>query len=78
MESHENQQIDERISDSYKLSCLAYFRPVLILLVLLSIASTGGFKSPFSFVMATAALALFVYQVLYLRSVILYTNEDGV
>lgn len=78
MESIENQQAGERIGNSYKLSWLAYIRPVVVLLVLLAVASAFGVGSPVSLVIAAVALALFVYQVLYLRSVVLYTDDDGV
>ena len=78
METIENHQAGDEIGNSYKLSWLAYIRPVIVLIVLLCIGIAVGLGSLVSILIILAALGLFAYQVLFLRSVLLFTNNDGV
>ncbi|EMP3151363.1 hypothetical protein WDX82_004799 [Salmonella enterica] len=84
MESIENVHPISEADAAFGLSWLAYVRPVVVFGVLLWIASAVWFYAaepfslPVSLVITVVAVAMFIYQVLYLRSIVLYTNDDGV
>lgn len=70
---------------SFRHSWVAYVRPVFTLLILLGIATAIALflrEQPFSLWLAlgigSLALIVFVFNVLMIRSVLLYTDEHGV
>src|SRR5690606_24537447 len=78
MEDAANLPTHSPTSQSYKLSWLAYIRPAIVFLVLLFISVPFGIGSLVSILIMLAALGLLVYQILFIRGVELYTNDDGV
>lgn len=63
----------------YRLSWVAYIRAVVVFFLLCGLAvALGAIHYLLSIVGVFAALAIFTYQVLYMRSMILFTNDDGV
>jgi hypothetical protein len=76
MESAEQQTHDGASYRRYMLSWLAYIRPVIFFLVLSGIgAALSAINQTITVVVVVLALALLVYQVLYLRSIVLYTDD---
>ena len=72
-----NQPIN--IHASYKMSWTAYVKPVFIFLFLLIISSSfSSYSLKFSAFIFIISLCLFVFQILTIRSVNLYTDDDGV
>lgn len=67
--------------NTYKLSWLAYIRPLVVsgVMGLIGLILSGLFERQWIIVVAVGlAIAWLVYQVLYIRSVRLYTDEAGV
>lgn len=63
----------------FALSWLAYIRPFVVLVCFGMVCGlTAAFSPLAGKVMLLAALAFFVYQVLYIHSIKLFTHDDGV
>lgn len=79
MESSENESAGVITFNEYSLSWIVYIRVVVLFFLLAALGVALGAVHAFLSVVAVAvALTFFVYQVLYLRSMILFTNDDGV
>ncbi|WP_265644866.1 hypothetical protein [Verminephrobacter aporrectodeae] len=79
MESENNETSGGIRFNQYRMSWVAYVRPALVFFLLSALAVVLGTLNPsLGVVAALVALAIFVYQVLYLRSMILFTDDDGV
>ena len=79
MESADNETSGGVPFNQYRLSWVAYVRAVVVFFFLSALAvALGALNQSLSVVAVLAALAIFAYQVLYLRSMILFTNDDGV
>src|SRR5689334_17466879 len=79
MESADNETSGGIPFNQYRLSWVAYVRAVVVFFFLSALAvALGALNQSLSVVAVLAALAIFAYQVLYLRSMILFTNDDGV
>ncbi|WP_445369235.1 hypothetical protein ACH5Y9_08230 [Methylomonas sp. BW4-1] len=76
----ESSQEPQNVYASFAMAWTAYVRPVIVFLVMSSIGTAlfaNGYKTA-GVIVCLVALALAAFQVLSIRSVILYTNEDGV
>lgn len=63
----------------YQLSWLAYLRAVVVFLFLSALGiALGAIHQTISVVAVIVALSIFAYQVLYARSVNIFTNDNGV
>ena len=77
---------DARQLNQYRLSWVAYIQPAVVFFCLSALAVALVALSRYldavpglvGVVVGVVASALFVYQALYLRSMILFTDEDGV
>lgn len=79
MESSDNETAGVIPFNEYRLSWIAYIRAVVVFFLLSSLGvALGAVHQSLSVVAVVVALAIFAYQVLYLRSMILFTNDDGV
>jgi hypothetical protein len=79
MESSDNETASVVSFNEYRLSWIAYIRAVVVFFFLSALGvALGALHQSLSVVAVLVALAIFAYQVLYLRSMILFTNEDGV
>ncbi|WP_281661194.1 hypothetical protein [Microvirgula aerodenitrificans] len=79
MESADNETPPLPPFNEYRLSWIAYIKAVGLFFVLSAIGVALGMLSQWlSVTTVFIALATFSYQVLYLRSTILFTNVDGV
>lgn len=79
MESSDNETAGVLPFNEYRLSWLAYMRAVVVFCFLTALGvALGALNQSLSVVAVIVALAIFAYQVLYLRSMILFTNDDGV
>ena len=80
MESSDNETAAGVIPfNEYRLSWIAYIRTVVVFFFLCALGvALGALHHSLSVVAVVVALAIFAYQVLYLRSMTLFTNDDGV
>lgn len=79
MESSINETAGRIPFYEFRLSWVAYIRPLIVFFLLSSLGIVlGALNQSLSVVAVVAALLIFIYQVLYLRSMILFTNDDGV
>jgi hypothetical protein len=63
----------------YRMSWTAYVRPVIVFLVLLFVGiALVGTSNWFAAIMITIAIGLFAFNVLSIRSLVLYTDDHGV
>jgi len=84
VEEVEDQQSEEWIRKEYKLSWLAYIRLVIVsfffsfisMMILSQVPDPR--KLQLALVMALIILGFFVYHFLYLRSIVLYTDDIGI
>ena len=79
MDTQESNTLPNGVHASYRMSWVAYVRPVLVLLITLGIG-TALFKASIwlGIIGCAAAISLFVFNVLSIRSVRLYTDDLGV
>lgn len=79
MESSINETAGGKPFYQFRLSWVSYIRPVIVFLGLSGLGiALGLVNEALSVVVVLASLLLFIYQVLYLRTIILFTNDDGV
>nr|BCT99732.1 hypothetical protein [uncultured bacterium] len=79
MESSDNETAGVIPFNEYRLSWIAYIRAVVVFFLLSALGvALGAVHQSLSVVAVVVSLAIFAYQVLYLRSMILFTNDDGV
>ena len=79
MESSINEQSSGLPFEEYKLSWLAYLQVTVVFMILAALAvSLAALNQALGVIAVFAALALYAYQVVYLRSMVLFTNDDGV
>ncbi len=79
MEAVEHHANDRKIDQEYRLSWVAYIRPVIVFLVLAGIGVAFGYTYMIvAAIFFGTATPLLIYQILMLRSVRLFTNADGV
>lgn len=79
MESADNETSGAVPFNEYRMSWVAYIRAVVVFFILTALGVTlGALNQSLSVVAVVLALTIFGYQVLYLRSMILFTNDDGV
>lgn len=78
MESADNETSGGIPFNQYRLSWVAYVRAVVVFFFLSALAAAlGALNQSLSVVAVLAALAIFAYQVLYLRSMIPMCTEVG-
>lgn len=79
MEASDNETSGGMPFNQYRLSWLAYIRALVVFLLLTTLGvALGALNQSLSVVAVVVALSIFAYQVLYLRSMIIFTNDDGV
>lgn len=79
MESSLNETSGRIPFHEFRLSWVAYIRPLIVFFLLSGLGIVlGALNQSMSVVAVIAALLFFIYQVLYLRSMTLFTNDDGV
>lgn len=79
MESSINESSGGALFNQYHTSWVGYIRPTIVFVIFMALAiMLTSVNQALGLMAVLAALALFVYQVLYLRSLRLFTNDDGV
>lgn len=79
MESSDNENAGAVPYQEFRLSWLAYVRALVVFFLLSALGvAVGALNQSLSVVAVIAALAIFAYQVLYLRSMTLFTDDAGV
>lgn len=79
METSENTDFAGEIFKEYKLSWVAYVRPLIVFLILCGLSVLLAAVNEWLCVVGVVvSFLLFVYQVLLLRTVSIYTNANGV
>lgn len=79
MESSDNESLGGIPFNEYRLSWVAYIQALVVFFFLSALAvAIGTLNQSLCVVAVVAALAIFTYQILYLRSMVLFTNDDGV
>lgn len=75
----ETTTIESAAFNQYRLSWLAYLRPLFMLLVMVFFALLlGDFHVAFLYGGVALALLVLVYKILVIRSVVLFVNDEGV
>lgn len=79
MESAHNETMHGVSFSEYRLSWVAYIQALIVFFILCGIGvGLGIFNQALSIFAVIASFIVFAYQVLYLRSMVLFTNDDGV
>jgi len=77
--SMELMEIDDTIFTQYGLSWLSYLRPLFFFSVMVLLSHlVGSFNINIFYVGSVLAFLWLIYNLLMLRSIVLFTNEDGV
>lgn len=79
MESAHNETANSVPFSEFRLSWVAYIRALVVFFILCGLGvALGIFNQALGVFAVIASLVIFAYQALYLRSMILFTNDDGV
>ncbi len=79
MEASDNESAGAVPFQEYRLSWLAYVRALMMFFLLSALGiALGALNQSLSVIAVVAALGAFAYQVLYLRSMTLFTDDAGV